>query len=89
VQDNQVRFQFEGLLDRFFAVSGLDTFDATARLQNPSRRVPHHLVIVGNQNPLEAAFEFAAESIGALILRGVAAIFDTSEFKNPWLACIG
>src|SRR6266478_9228725 len=38
---------------------------------------------------LEAAFEFAAESIGALILRGVAVVFDTSEFKNPWLACIG
>jgi len=38
---------------------------------------------------LEAAFEFAAESTGALILRGVAAVFDTSEFKNPLLACIG
>src|SRR5437016_8000338 len=38
---------------------------------------------------LEAAFEFAAESIGALILRGVAAVFDTSEFKNPLLAYIG
>src|SRR5207244_6892849 len=37
----------------------------------------------------EAAFEFAAESIGALILRGVAAVFDTSEFKNPLLAYIG
>src|SRR5207244_296352 len=37
----------------------------------------------------EAAFEFAAESIGSLILRGVAAIFDTSEFKNPWVACVG
>src|SRR5947199_6997267 len=37
----------------------------------------------------EAAFEFAAESIGALILRGVAAVFDTSEFKNPLLACVG
>ena len=35
---------------------------------------------------LEAAFEFAAEFIGALILRGVAAVFDTSEFKNPLLA---
>src|SRR5438132_11763020 len=38
---------------------------------------------------LEAAFEFAAESIGALILRGVAAVFDTSEFKNPLLAALG
>jgi hypothetical protein len=38
---------------------------------------------------LEAAFECAAESIGALILRGLAAIFHTSEFTNPWLACIG
>jgi hypothetical protein len=38
---------------------------------------------------LEAVFQFAAESIGALILRGVAAVFDTSEFKNPLLACIG
>ncbi len=38
---------------------------------------------------LEAAFEFAAESFGALIWRGVAAVFDTSEFKNPLLACIG
>jgi len=37
----------------------------------------------------EAAFEFAAESIGALILRGVAAVFDTSEFKNPLLAALG
>jgi hypothetical protein len=37
----------------------------------------------------EAAFEFAAEFFGALILRGVAAVFDTSEFKNPLIACIG
>lgn len=38
---------------------------------------------------LEAAFEFAAESLGALILRGLATIFDTSEFRNPFVACIG
>jgi hypothetical protein len=37
----------------------------------------------------EAAFEFAAEFIGDIILRGFAAVFDTSEFKNPWLSCIG
>jgi hypothetical protein len=37
----------------------------------------------------EAAFEFAAESIGALIWRGLAAVFDTSEFKNPVLAALG
>jgi hypothetical protein len=37
---------------------------------------------------LEAAFEFAAESLGALILRGVSAVFDKSEFKNPVLAAI-
>ena len=37
----------------------------------------------------EAAFEFAAEFFGALIWRGVAAVFDASEFKNPLLACIG
>ena len=37
----------------------------------------------------EAAFEFAADFLGALILRGIAEIFDTSEFKNPWVACIG
>ena len=38
---------------------------------------------------LEAAFEFAVEFVGALILRGVATVFETSEFKEPWLACIG
>jgi hypothetical protein len=37
----------------------------------------------------EAAFEFAAEFFGALIWRGVAAVFDTSEFKSPLLACVG
>jgi hypothetical protein len=37
----------------------------------------------------EAAFEFAAELFSALIWRGVVAVFDTSEFKNPLLACIG
>jgi hypothetical protein len=37
----------------------------------------------------EAAFVFAAEFIGAIIWRGVAAVFDTSEFKNPLVACIG
>lgn len=37
----------------------------------------------------EAAFEFVAESLGALILRGIAAVFDTSEFKNPLQAVIG
>jgi hypothetical protein len=30
----------------------------------------------------EAAFEFAAEFLGALVLRGVAEVFDTSEFKT-------
>jgi|HubBroStandDraft_6_1064221.scaffolds.fasta_scaffold1064164_2 hypothetical protein len=38
---------------------------------------------------IEAAFEFAAELVGALIWRGLEAVFDTSEFKNPLLACIG
>lgn len=37
----------------------------------------------------EAAFEFAAEFIGALIWRGFVAVFDTSEFKNPLVACVG
>jgi hypothetical protein len=37
----------------------------------------------------EAAFEFAADFLGALILRGIAEIFNTSEFKNPLVACIG
>jgi hypothetical protein len=37
----------------------------------------------------EAAFEFAAELLGSLIWRGVAAVFDKTEFKNPALACIG
>lgn len=37
----------------------------------------------------EAAFEFAAEFLGALVLRGIAEIFNTSEFKNPLIACIG
>jgi hypothetical protein len=36
----------------------------------------------------EAAFEFVAEFIGALIIRAVGAVFDTSEFKNPVLAYI-
>jgi hypothetical protein len=37
----------------------------------------------------EAAFEFAAAFVGALIWRGVAAVFDTSEFKNPPMAYLG
>src|SRR5258706_16400383 len=37
----------------------------------------------------EAAFEFAAEFIGAIIWRGGAAVFDTSEFKNPLVAGVG
>jgi hypothetical protein len=37
----------------------------------------------------EAAIEFAADFLGALILRGIAEIFNTSEFKNPLVACIG
>ena len=37
----------------------------------------------------DAAFEFAAESIVALIWRGLAAVFDISEFTNPWLAVLG
>jgi hypothetical protein len=38
---------------------------------------------------IEAAFEFAAEFLVSLIWRGVAAVFDTTEFKSPALACIG
>jgi len=37
----------------------------------------------------EAAFEFAAEFLTFLIWRGVAAVFDTTEFKNPPLAFTG
>jgi hypothetical protein len=37
----------------------------------------------------EALFEFLAEFIGVLILRGLAEVFDTSEFKNPLMASIG
>src|SRR3979409_329603 len=37
----------------------------------------------------EAAFEFAAEFLASFIWRGVAAVFDTTDFKNPALACIG
>jgi len=37
----------------------------------------------------EAVFQFAVELIGTLILRGLAAEVDTSEFKNPLLASIG
>jgi hypothetical protein len=38
---------------------------------------------------LEAAFQFATELLGSLIWRGVLAVFDTTEFKSPALACIG
>ena len=37
----------------------------------------------------EALFEFVVEFVGALILRGLAEVFDTSEFKSPWMTCIG
>src|SRR5438105_3979760 len=37
----------------------------------------------------EAVFEFAAEFLGALVLRAVAEVFETPEFKNPFLASIG
>jgi len=36
----------------------------------------------------EAAFEFITEFIGALVIRAVGAVFDTSEFKNSVLAYI-
>ena len=37
----------------------------------------------------EALFEFLAEFIGVLILRGLSEVFDTSEFKSPLLAGLG
>jgi hypothetical protein len=37
----------------------------------------------------EALFEFLAKFIGVLILRGLAEVFDTSEFKSPLMASIG
>jgi len=37
----------------------------------------------------EAVFQFAAEFIGTLILRGIAGEVDRSEFKNPLLGSIG
>jgi hypothetical protein len=36
----------------------------------------------------ELFFQAAFEFVGALVLRGIEAMLDTSEFKNPWLACI-
>jgi hypothetical protein len=38
---------------------------------------------------LEAAFEFTVEFLGSLVLRGIEAVFDTSESKKPLLACLG
>jgi hypothetical protein len=38
---------------------------------------------------LEAAFEFTVELLGSLVLRGIEAVFDTSELRNPLLACLG
>lgn len=38
---------------------------------------------------LQAAFEFGVEIIGSLVFRGIASVFDRSEFNNPVLACIG
>jgi hypothetical protein len=38
---------------------------------------------------LEAAFEFTVEFLGSLVLRGIEAVFDISELKNPLLACLG
>jgi hypothetical protein len=37
----------------------------------------------------EAAFELAAEAMTDLILRGLVAVFDNSEFTNPFLAYVG
>jgi len=37
----------------------------------------------------EAAFEFVAEAMTDLILRGLVAVFDTSEFTNPFVAYAG
>ena len=37
----------------------------------------------------DAAFEFAGEFLTSLIWRGVAEVFETTEFKNPAVACIG
>jgi len=37
----------------------------------------------------EAVFQFAAEFIGILILRGIEGEVDRSEFKNPLLGSIG
>jgi hypothetical protein len=37
----------------------------------------------------EAVFEFALEFLTLLVLRSIAAVFDTSEFTNPLLACFG
>lgn len=36
----------------------------------------------------EAAFEFVVEILGALILRGLATMFETFEFDNPFVASI-
>lgn len=37
----------------------------------------------------EAAFEFIIEFLGSLVLRGIEAMFDTSQPKNPLLVCMG
>jgi hypothetical protein len=37
----------------------------------------------------EAIFDFAVEFLGSLVLRGIAEVFDSSELRNPLLACVG
>ena len=38
---------------------------------------------------LEAFLEFAIEYAVAILGRALMAVFDTSEFENPYLACVG
>jgi hypothetical protein len=37
----------------------------------------------------EAIFDFAVEFLGSLVLRAIAEAFDSSELRNPLLACVG
>ncbi len=37
----------------------------------------------------EAIFDFAVEFLGSLVLRGIAEAFNSSEPRNPLLACLG
>jgi hypothetical protein len=88
VQDYEIRFQVQGLLNRLLAVSGFMDRDAGTRGQYCNETPPHNLMIVGHKNyhsfaweQGEAVFVHTLDAVSAFVINAIRTL-QARKFKS-------